>query len=248
MARLSGEHRSTVIKPPMEKIESGKIVKPSMKLLWKEYVSIACVAGFLWTIGVLFWLFVAYMSLVFGEDITASVFFNFYIPTYWPLALIAGLGLLIFIVLPFWILYPLYFRNIEYSVISASGESMPEIYVKKGLLNITKKHVPFRTITNIASRAGPLDRLFGIGTVEIETAGYSGTQRQGPEEKMEGIVFYEEMRDFILQELRKVRHPYVTGTETASSVEEPVPELKDSLDDEILLVLREIRDLLKDRR
>ncbi len=142
MARLSGESKSTVIKPPMEKIESGKIVKPAMKLLWKEYLSIACVAGFLWTIGVLFWLLVAYMSLVFDETITVSVFLIVYIPTYWPLALVAGLGLFIFLVLPFWVLYPLYFRNIEYSVISASGESMPEIYVKKGLLNITKKHVP----------------------------------------------------------------------------------------------------------
>jgi membrane protein YdbS with pleckstrin-like domain len=245
---VSGEYKSTVIKPPMERIESGKIVKPSMKLLWKEYVSVACLAGFLWTIGVLFWLFVAYMSLVFDEDITLNYYLNVYIPTYWPLALIAGLGLLLLFVLPFWILYPLYFRNFEYSVISASGESMPEIYVKKGLLNITKKHVPFRTITNIASRAGPLDRIFGIGTVEIETAGYSGTQRQGPEEKMEGIVFYEEMRDFILQELRKFRQPYVTGTEIVSGTERPIPDLKDSLDDEILLVLREIRDLLKDKR
>ncbi len=84
--------------------------------------------------------------------------------------------------------------------------------------------------------------------MEIETAGFSGTQRQGPEEKIVGIVFYEEMRDFILQELRKFRHPYVTGTETVPSIEKPVPELKDSLDDEILLVLREIRDLLKDKK
>jgi uncharacterized membrane protein YdbT with pleckstrin-like domain len=122
---------------------------------------------------------------------------------------------------------------------------MPEVFVKKGLVNVTKKHVPFRTVTNIASRAGPLDRLFGIGTVEIETAGYSGPNQQGPEEKLEGIVFYEEVRDHTLRELRRFRSPYTLTTEVVRPVEEPIPRLENSLDDEILGVLREIRDLLR---
>jgi len=103
--------------------------------------------------------------------------------------------------------------------------------------------VPFRTITNISTTAGPLDRIFGIGNINIETAGYSGP-RQGPEEKLEGFEFYEELRDFILQELRKYRAPYVTGTEVVERKEAPVPQLPDTLDDDILLTLREIRELL----
>ena len=121
---------------------------------------------------------------------------------------------------------------------------MPEIYVKRGVVTVTKKHVPFRTITNISSRAGPFDRILGIGSIHIETAGYSGSNQQGPEEKLEGIVFYEEVRDFILSELRKFKSPYVTGTEVVHPTEEPVPRM-DGLDDEILITLREIRDLLK---
>ena len=120
---------------------------------------------------------------------------------------------------------------------------MPEIYVKKGILTITRKHVPFRTITNISSNAGVFDRLFRLGSVSIETAGYSGSNQTGPEEKLEGIRFYEEVRDFILNELRKFRTPYVTTTEP-DKVEEPVPR-GPGLDDEILITLREIRDLLK---
>ncbi|NIV68274.1 PH domain-containing protein, partial [Candidatus Bathyarchaeota archaeon] len=63
---------------------------------------------------------------------------------------------------------------------------------------------PFRTITNIASRVGVFDRLFRIGTVEIQTAGYSGgpTGQGGPEEKLEGIKFYQELAQFVLRELR----------------------------------------------
>ncbi|MFW9910635.1 MAG: hypothetical protein ACFFEF_18930, partial [Candidatus Thorarchaeota archaeon] len=62
---------------------------------------------------------------------------------------------------------------------------------------------------------GLVDRLFGIGTVLIETAGGStGIQPTGivslllqrlrseAEEKIEGIKFHEELRDFILREMR----------------------------------------------
>ena len=140
-----------------------------------------------------------------------------------------------------------YVRSIEYAVISESGTAMPEVYVKKGIINITRKHVPFRTITNIASRAGVFDRLFRIGTVEIQTAGYSGgpTGQGGPEEKLEGIKFYQELAQFVLRELRRFRDPYTTGTEVVSPRDEPVPRSDSTLDDEILLALRDIREILK---
>ena len=140
-----------------------------------------------------------------------------------------------------------YVRSIEYAVISESGTAMPEIYVKKGIINITRKHVPFRTITNIASRAGVFDRLFRIGTVEIQTAGYSGgpTGQSGPEEKLEGIKFYQELTRFILRELRRFRDPYTTGTEVVTPRDEIVQRSEGTLDDEILLALQDIREILK---
>ena len=125
-----------------------------------------------------------------------------------------------------------------------TGETMPEVYVKKGIITVSQKHVPFRTITNVSSRAGPFDRLFKIGSVHIETAGYSGSHQTGPEIKLEGIVFYEAIRDFIIKELRRFREPYATGTEVVHPIEEPVPRTE-GLDDEILITLREIRDILK---
>jgi membrane protein YdbS with pleckstrin-like domain len=161
--------------------------------------------------------------------------------------------------IPALFIIPIYVNSLEFSVIAESGETMPEVYVKRGIVTVTRKHVPFRTITNISSNAkhvpfrtitnissnaGPFDRLFGIGSVNIETAGFSGANQTGPEEKLEGIVFYEEVRDFILNELRKFRDPYVTGTEVVLPVDEPVPR-GPGLDDEMLITLREIRDLLR---
>jgi membrane protein YdbS with pleckstrin-like domain len=231
----------------MEEVTAGRIFKPSRLLLYKVWLGLTVCAVLFWAAAILVWAGVGYMVLTDEQGFTISQYWST-IALWWPTANLVIWSIILVFVGPAFVLYPLYVRNIEYSVISQSGETMPEVFVKKGLLNMTKKHVPFRTITNIASRAGPLDRLFGIGTVEIETAGYSGPNQQGPEEKLEGIVFYEEVRDHILRELRRYRSPYALTTEVVRPADEPIPRMDDSLDDEILGVLREIRDLLRNGR
>ena len=235
-----------IIKPPMEDVASGRVFKPDTRFYYKNWLGAIFVAMFFWLmgIGILMLGCFIYMTDVPGRDWTTfyAIFYDVLpILSFWYAIS------LVFWLLPIMIGIPLYIRNIEYSVISKSGEVMPEIYVKKGLVNITRKHVPFRTITNISSRSGPVDRLFGIGTVEIQTAGFSGgpSGQGGPEEKLEGITFFEEVRDFILQELRTLRDPYVVGTEVVHPREDAVPRLSDSLDDEMLITLREIRSVLE---
>ena len=223
-----------VIKPPIESVASGRIIKPSKAFRNKMWFSGIITAVSIWaiifgTLGFVLWLVNP-----------AGQFFNIW----WTILNLWYIIITLSFLIPYLIIVPFYLRSIEYSVITEEGSISAEIYVKKGIINITRKHVPFRTITNISSRAGIFDRLFGIGAIEIETAGYSGTT-QSAEEKLEGITFYEELRDFILRELRKFKDPYVTGTEIVHPVEDPVPRSDDTLEDEILLVLREIRDLLR---
>ncbi|MHA2396798.1 MAG: PH domain-containing protein [Candidatus Thorarchaeota archaeon] len=243
---MDNDSRGVVIKPPMEDVTAGRVFTPDRRFYYKEWFGATIIWLFLWlcTIGI----------LVLGSWIGASDTASNWVPVFWvifydwlPAVNFWYVVSSVFWFLPILIAIPLYIRSFEYSVISKAGTTMPEIYVKKGLVNVTKKHVPFRTITNIASRAGPIDRLFGIGTVEIQTAGFSGGAQAGrsPEEKLEGITFYEQVRDFVLQELRRFRDPYVTGTEVVHPVDEPVPRLRDSLDDEMLITLREIRDVLE---
>jgi len=238
------EEETKVIRPPAEKISSGKVFRPSKAFRNKDWTIEISIAVALWTVSILSVLGVAYMVST-GENPDIADY-EAWVNQWW---LLINSGTWIFNLIwliPALVLTPIYINSIEYSVISESGETMPEVYVKQGILNVTRKHVPFRTITNISSRAGVFDRLFGIGTVEIETAGFSGPRQQGPEQKLEGIVFYEEVRDFILRELRKFREPYTLGTEVVLPHEEPVPRMEDTLDDEMLLTLREIRDLLRD--
>ncbi len=234
---MTGEGK--VIKPPIENVASGKIIKPSKAFRNKMWFTGIFTAIMLWV--VIFGSFTLVLWLVEWFSGTSS---GLLVDPWW-----ITLNIWYWIITAIWlipalIIVPIYLRSIEYSVITEEGTTASEIFVKKGIINITRKHVPFRTITNISSRSGPFDRLFGIGSIEIETAGYSGATTQA-EEKIEGITFYEELRDFILKELRKFKGPYVTGTEVVHPEEDPVPRIDDSLEDEILLVLREIRDLLR---
>ncbi|MFB0504440.1 MAG: PH domain-containing protein [Candidatus Bathyarchaeia archaeon] len=233
-----------VIKPPVEKVRSGRIFRPSKVFLYKMWVWAIAAAVSIWLMVCLGYLgIISLASSLDPVEVHAVEHISVYFP---PLSLWTIVLNLIWLV-PVLVYIPLYFGSIEYSVKSESGETMPEIYVKQGVVTVTRKHVPFRTITNVSSKAGPFDRLFGIGSVHVETAGYSGSHQTGPEIRLDGIVFYEEIRDFILNELRKFREPYVTGTEVVRRVEEPVPRME-GLDDEILITLREIRDILMSLR
>ncbi|UCE11488.1 MAG: PH domain-containing protein [Candidatus Thorarchaeota archaeon] len=245
---MGKEKSSKVIKPPLERIASGKVFRPARAFIYKGWFDGILVAIGIWLFGVVCafgigWIVVVAEGILVEEFWGAVAYWwgpaNFW---YW---LITAIWLT-----PAVIIWPFYVRRIEYSVIAESGKTMPEIYVRKGIITITEKHVPFRTITNISSRAGPIDRLFGIGSVWIQTAGYSGGAQAGakPEEKLEGIHIFEAVRDFVLRELRRFRDPYVTGTEVVSPRPEAAVTEGTSSQEEILGVLREIRDLLRRER
>jgi len=228
--------------PAIESITSGKTFRPSKALRSKYWFTAIMVAMVTWfmVIGLVYGVsFLISLDEGWSHALFISQWLN--VVNYWTIV-----GELVWLI-PALIGIPVYVNSIEYSVISETGEASPEIYVRKGIINITKKHVPFRTITNISSRAGVIDRLFGIGNVEIQTAGYSGGPggQSGPEEKLEGIKSYEALTRFVLGELRRFRDPYTTGTEVVFPHEAAVPSIEGSLDDEILIALHDIREILR---
>jgi membrane protein YdbS with pleckstrin-like domain len=229
-----------VIKPPIESIRSGSIFSPSKKYIQKLWLKLIESAFLIW-IGCIAgtWCIARFLSIVEPKKYV----FDKILETWLSPVTLWGLMLNILWLLPALIFIPRYVATIEYSVRAESGEAMPEIYVKKGLFTVTVKHVPFRTITNIASKSGVLDRLFGIGSVHIETAGNSPEER-GPEEILEGIVFYEEVRDYILAELRKFRSPYVIGTEVCYPDDVVRSHVTDT-NKEILETLKQIKELFE---
>ena len=125
-----------------------------------------------------------------------------------------------------------------------------EIVVKKGIINKSEKHVPYRTVTHIDMRAGPFDRLFNIGTIEIQTAGGKHTLDEQAEEKLEGIKIYREVRDYILTQLRQFQATDGTGASIATLADTRVSKISsepiESISLQMLSELKEIKGLLKD--
>lgn len=136
-------------------------------------------------------------------------------------------SLIILIVIILMIIAFIYTKTMEFQIFSN------EVVVKKGVINRTEKHVPYRTVTNISTRFGFYDKIFGIGTVEIETAGKAGRQ-SGPEEKIEGISNFVDIRNTVLEELRKFRSQYTTATE---------PDLTRSEEEITTSILNELRSI-----
>lgn len=94
-----------------------------------------------------------------------------------------------------WIIFNvLYFKSIQYKF------EEHEIVIHRGVLQKKVKVVPFQSITNITISRDPIDRIFNIGTVKIQTAGYSGEKT--PELKIEGIKNYNEINNKIMSSVK----------------------------------------------
>lgn len=246
-----------IVKPPIDAVTSGRVFRPTNAFIMKKILKASSIIALSW-IGLL-GLFIGLGNETFREVLLAiSQPLEILVIIGWDsvnLFYIAGA----IIILAIGSLYTyIYVKMIEYSVIGWSKEVMPEIYAKKGIINITKKHVPFRTIVNVRTTKGIFDRIFGIGTVLIETAGGSvGAQPSGLisyliqrwsasafEERIEGIRFHEELRDFILKNMRtfeslqkravidkkKHRRHHIFTRNTLETFKEIRDELRESLE------------------
>ncbi|MFX0014449.1 MAG: PH domain-containing protein [Promethearchaeota archaeon] len=213
------------IPPPPGK---PRIIRPSKNLLWKNYLLYVIV----------FIIFTAALIIIFGgfgtwlgpelaepqREILFQAFF-------WMGAIYLAIWFVITIC--YIVGMQLYVKSMLFIV---HGH---EIVVHKGLINKSEKHVPYRTVTNINMKTGPFDRLFGIGTIEIQTAGGKGySLDETAEEKLEGIKVFREVRDYILTQLRQFQAAYGTKSE-----EEPL----ESIPLQMLSELKEIKNLMSTR-
>ena len=243
-----------VIRPPFEDITSGKVFQPTNAFIGKKMLKVGIIVVLIWAI--LLAIFLGLANPIIEEILTA---------VWQPLEILVILGweltnliYLVAVVIVFVLgttYVVIYVKRIEYSVIGWTGDAMPEIYTKRGIITITKRHVPFRTITNVQTRRGVFDRIMGIGTVLIETAGGPiGPQATGllpllfqkvgggnsSEERVEGIRFHEKLRDYILREMRIIGSTPLAGESGISPKRE-----KSIFTRQTLEAFKEIRDALK---
>jgi len=161
-----------------------RVFNPSSKYLSKSLLVITIVAALILAGGVLLgWL------LSFDRDIGASgarivvIVIAIADAVWWaPAMLLAG---------------P-YYRSLSYEI------QDDEVIVRAGILTKSVKHVPYRTVTNLTVKRDILDRwLFGLGTLNIQTAGMSG--QTGAEERLVGLTNVQEVYEMVVTELRRFR-------------------------------------------
>ncbi len=196
--------------------------KPNKKLLTKYFVSSIVIffAAILFSVAIL-----VPLSIVEGNSqigIIGSIVMGS--------ITVAGLGCAM-IILPF------YYRSIRYELTDK------EMIVHKGFIQKIMKVVPLRAITNIAVVRGPLDRIIGIGRIQIHTAGYSTSQ--GPEEKIDGLIQYQEIYEALSQKIKQLR----PMTPLASLEEEEDLPIKEPTDINLAILseLKEIKKILKNK-
>ncbi len=246
-----------VIRPPIEQMASGRVFQPTNAFIGKKMLKVGIVLTFIW---------VGLQLLFIG--FTNAIFLDFILDLFEPIELLIFMGYetanLVYIITATIIfvigtVYAfIYVKRIEYSVVGWSGDTMPEIYTKRGIITIMKRYVPFRTITHVQTRRGIFDRIMGIGTVLIETAGGTkGPQISGllplliqklggsknSEERVEGIKFHQELRDFILREMRGFESSQLAHEQTARAKRKKPIFTGKTLD-----AFKEVRDALKESR
>ena len=135
-------------------------------------------------------------------------------------------------ILIMWIIsYPfihLWIKNLKYIIHD------DRVTIHKGIL--TKKHqnIPYRSITDFVLKRGPYDRILGIGSIQIQTAGQSQSA-SGYEGSLSGLLDYESLHTELREKIKSL-HPV-----SESTTSEPVNKPDESILIQILEELKEIR-------
>ena len=107
------------------------------------------------------------------------------------------------------------------------------ITIQSGILTKKEKNIPYRSITDFVLVRGPFDRILGIGTIKVQTAGQS---EEGYEGNLSGLLDYKLLHADLREKL-KFLHPISESATTS----EPIKQTNDSVLIQILKELKEIR-------
>ena len=141
--------------------------------------------------------------------------------------------LVIMILVAIWI--PAAFKALEYTI-DDDGVKMSGGVVWKKFVT-----VPYSKITNVDITRGPLQRLYNIGTIHVQTAGAAGKQGEKAELKLAGIRDLEKVREVIIENIKDLNYP------RASRMKKELPSGEDTVSKDILNELRDIKDILKEK-
>ncbi len=117
---------------------------------------------------------------------------------------------------------------------------------RRGIWIITEHTITFENVQNVAVRSGPIERLFGLGTLVVETAGsdggHEGKVAIGNRAIVEGITNADELRVKVMAQVEKSRGAGLGDDRGAEA-----PRAASAWSAKHVAVLREVRDALVTR-
>lgn len=157
------------------------------------------------------------------------------------IAVLIGIGANALYLIPWFLLIPPYYRSLTYEI------QDDEVIVRVGIITKSVKHVPYRTVTNLEVKRDPFDRLLGLGTLKIQTAGMSG--QTGAEESLVGLVNYQEIYETVAVALRRFRSamaPTAAGEDLPAAAAGLDPSMNADTLASLLAEVQAIRELLSE--
>jgi len=175
---------------------------PDLKKLYYTYLTIATIVFLAWILPVIA---AAFIFLPFNSASIVAI-----------LLLVPLLFAIVFL----WYWINQYYASISYALTDS------EIVVHKGVWWKKKGFVPYNRITNINIVQGPVSRRFELGTVLIQTAGFSGgTSSAGGLRPAEAVILgvknFEEIKDKVMNFVRRFK-PVAVEAQTEAMAPEDV--------------------------
>jgi len=100
------------------------------------------------------------------------------------------------LMMPILLWMPAFYRSLEYVI------DIDCVWMKKGVFWRKRVTVPYPKITNVDVTQGPVQRMFNIGTMHVQTAGAGGPQGRQAELKLLGVRDLDGLKDTIMERVR----------------------------------------------
>lgn len=142
---------------------------------------------------------------------------------------IGVLGLMVFILIQLYL--PAYVKTLKYEL------SSEDLRVQGGVFWKRKKVIPFHKITNLNTLQGPFERRFGLGHLNVQTAGHGANT--SPEGKLVGLEDFDAIKEEVMHKVRLVK------SEATMLEDRPPERTQQQLLKEMLQVLSRIEKNLQ---
>ena len=193
------------------------IIKPDNKLFTKQWLILLSISGLIVLVALLLQTLIPLGGEVSVTEVGKIV---------WPLAL----GSIILLWLIFVPALTLWIKNLSYII------EEDRITIRKGVLTKVQKNIPYRAITDFILHRSLYDRLLGIASIRIQTAGQTQSAT-GYEGNIAGVVDFTELHQNLRARIKSL-HPI---SESLGTREPWGPGSSENILNDILAELKSIR-------